>query len=197
MIYGFHCVSFPNLVPAFPSVQGSMYSTEPPMAVQARPVTVPEGKLPSYSRSDVKTCQGMMFADFWCLEVDVFALQLIGILSIIEGHPLVFHRRATGFPTYSVKAASSTRNSIGEGSAVSFSDASPSVVVPPLLFVVLWGHREVQKGNLQMLTLQHKSQEEIILCAAILQHLNIAKTTNREQFACQKYLLRTMLHKPY
>mmetsp|Transcript_60487 Transcript_60487/g.132428 ORF Transcript_60487/g.132428 Transcript_60487/m.132428 type:complete len:202 (-) Transcript_60487:1645-2250(-) len=72
------------------SAVASMYSTEPPMAVQAKPVTVPEGKLPSYSRSDVKT----------------------------------------GFPTYSVKAASSTRNSIGEGSAVSFSDASPSVVRP-------------------------------------------------------------------
>mmetsp|Transcript_43916 Transcript_43916/g.69790 ORF Transcript_43916/g.69790 Transcript_43916/m.69790 type:complete len:206 (+) Transcript_43916:631-1248(+) len=76
------------------SAVASMYSTEPPMAVQAKPVTVPEGKLPSYSRSDVKT----------------------------------------GFPTYSVKAASSTRNSIGEGSAVSFSDASPSVVVRPSHF---------------------------------------------------------------
>ena len=57
-------VSFPNPGPPCPSVQGSMYSTEPPMAVQAKPVTVPEGKLPSYSRSDVKTCQGMMLADF-------------------------------------------------------------------------------------------------------------------------------------
>lgn len=37
------------------SLRGSIYSTEPPIAVHASPVTVPEGSCPSYSRSDVKT----------------------------------------------------------------------------------------------------------------------------------------------
>lgn len=144
-----------------------MYSTEPPMAVQAKPVTVPEGKLPSYSRSDVKTCPGMWWGwwgwgkmgwiwfNGWRILVSNESLMPLGWWFLMYKswswgarspfcHPQLHPDRATGFPTYSVKAASSTRNSIGEGSAVSFSDASPSVV-PPLLFEVLWGHREVQK----------------------------------------------------
>ena len=60
--------------------------------------------------------------------------------------------------------------------------------------VAVWGALRTSwspKSNLRVLTLQHISSEETILCGAILQHLNIAKTTNREQFVCQKYLLRT------
>ena len=192
-----------------------MYSTEPPMAVQAKPVTVPEGKLPSYSRSDVKTCPGMWWGWWgwgkmgWIWFNDVQWLENSGVKWVLALGMVIFDVQVLklGCQIAILPSAASSRPSHWFSDVFRQSRFIDSQLhrrrLSSVLFrcvalccasVAVWGALRTSwspKSNLRVLTLQHISSEETILCGAILQHLNITKTTNREQFVCQKYLLRT------
>ena len=194
-----------------------MYSTEPPMAVQAKPVTVPEGKLPSYSRSDVKTCPGMWWGwwgwgkmgwiwfNGWRILVSNESLMPLGWWF------LMYKSWSWGARSPFVPSAASSRPSHWFSDVFRQSRFIDSQLhrrrLSSVLFrcvalccasVAVWGALRTSwspKSNLRVLTLQHISSEETILCGAILQHLNIAKQPTASNLSARNiYFEPVILH---